>query len=73
MTPLGKNGSFHETLMDVDEMASTLTFRGLPGLPTTYIKKIIEHIELTNMEGICETGPTAYSPYPRRLESLTIS
>ena len=25
-----------------------------------------------NMEGICETGPTVYSPYPRRLESLTI-
>ena len=21
-----------------------------------------------NMEGICETGPTVYSPYPRRLE-----
>ena len=26
-----------------------------------------------NMEVICETGPTAYHPYPRRLESLTIS
>ena len=25
------------------------------------------------MEVICETGPTAYRPYPRRLESLTIS
>ena len=25
-----------------------------------------------NMEGICETGPTVYRPYPRRLESLTI-
>ena len=25
-----------------------------------------------NMEDICETGPTGYSPYPRRLESLTI-
>ena len=25
-----------------------------------------------NMEDICETGPTTvYSPYPRRLESLT--
>ena len=24
------------------------------------------------MEGICEKGPTAYGPYPRRLESLTI-
>ena len=24
------------------------------------------------MEGICETGPTVYSPYPRRHESLTI-
>ena len=24
------------------------------------------------MQGICETGPTVYSPYPRRLESLTI-
>ena len=22
-----------------------------------------------NMEDICETGPTVYSPYPRRLES----
>ena len=25
-----------------------------------------------NKEDICETGPTVYSPYPRRLESLTI-
>ena len=25
-----------------------------------------------NMEVICETGPTVYSPYPKRLESLTI-
>ena len=25
-----------------------------------------------NVEGICETGPTVYRPYPRRLESLTI-
>ena len=24
------------------------------------------------MEVICETGPPAYRPYPRRLESLTI-
>ena len=23
-----------------------------------------------NLEGICETGPMVYSPYPRRLESL---
>ena len=27
------------------------------------------HIELMNMGGICETGPTVYNPYP---ESLTI-
>jgi len=25
-----------------------------------------------NMKGTCETGPTVYRPYPRRLESLTI-
>ena len=25
-----------------------------------------------NIEDICETGPTVYSPYPKRLESLTI-
>ena len=25
-----------------------------------------------NMEDICETGPTVYSSYPRRLESLKI-
>ena len=25
-----------------------------------------------NIEDICETGPTVYSPYPRRLESITI-
>ena len=25
-----------------------------------------------NMVGICETGPTVYHPYPRRLECLTI-
>ena len=24
-----------------------------------------------NIKDICETGPTVYSPYPRRLESLT--
>ena len=29
-------------------------------------------IKLINMESICETGPTVYSPYPRRLESVTI-
>ena len=23
-----------------------------------------------NIEDICETGPTVYSPYPRRLESV---
>ena len=32
----------------------------------------VPHIELINMEGICETGPMVYSPYLRRLESLTI-
>ena len=25
-----------------------------------------------NIKDTCETGPTVYSPYPRRLESLTI-
>ena len=25
-----------------------------------------------NIEGICETGPMVYSPYPRRLGSRTI-
>ena len=30
-------------------------------------------IEFMNMEGVCETGPTVYSPYPRRLESLTFA
>ena len=25
-----------------------------------------------NIEDTCETGPTVYSPCPRRLESLTI-
>ena len=32
----------------------------------------VPHIELINMDGICETVPTVYSPYPRRPESLTI-
>ena len=26
-----------------------------------------------NIEDICERGPAVYSPYPRRLESLTIN
>ena len=30
------------------------------------------HRELLNTEDMCETGPTISSPYPRRLESLTI-
>ena len=25
-----------------------------------------------NIKGTCETVPTVYSPYPKRLESLTI-
>ena len=29
-------------------------------------------IKRLNIEDICETGPTVYSPYPRILESLTI-
>ena len=33
---------------------------------------LTSHRELMNMEVICETGPPAYRPYPRRLESLTI-
>ena len=33
---------------------------------------IKSHIELINMKPISETGPTVYSPYPRRLERLTI-
>ena len=36
------------------------------------VGSLTSHIELTNTEGNCETGPTAYSPHPRRLESLTI-
>ena len=31
------------------------------------------HIELINMEGVCETGPTVYSPYPRRHAGLKIT
>ena len=32
----------------------------------------IHHRELMNLGDVCETGPTVYSPYPRRLESVTI-
>ena len=39
MSPFGRNGSFHDTLIDMDEVACALTFRGLLG-PTTYIKQI---------------------------------
>ena len=28
--------------------------------------------EVMNIDDICDTGPTVYSPYPRRIESLTI-
>ena len=34
---------------------------------------LTSHIELINMDGIRETGPTVYSPNPRRLECLSIS
>ena len=30
------------------------------------LNSVSSHIELINMEGICETGPTVYRPYPRR-------
>ena len=33
---------------------------------------ILSHRELLNIEDICETGPTVYIPYSRRLHSLTI-
>ena len=39
MFPFGRNGSFHDTRIDTDEVDSTVTFRGLPG-PTTYIKQL---------------------------------
>ena len=35
------------------------------------VGSLTSHIELMNVEGICEMGPAVYSPYPRRLESLT--
>ena len=42
----------------------------------TFLKEcagsLTSHIEVMDMESICETGPPFYSPYPRRLESLTI-
>ena len=52
----------------------------LPSLPgtssPTLLKKCVGsltfHRELMNLEDICETGPTVYCPYPRRLESLCI-
>ena len=45
MTPFRRNGSFHDTLMDVDEVASTVTFRGLPG-PTSYTLNRSESVRL---------------------------
>ena len=43
-----------------------------PTLLEWCVGSLTSHRELTNMEDICETGPTVYRPYPRRLESLTI-
>ena len=43
-----------------------------PTLFEQCVGSLTSHIELINMEGICETQPTVYSPYPRRLESVTI-
>ena len=43
-----------------------------PTLLEYCVGSLTSHRELMNVEDICETGPTVYSPYPRRLESLTI-
>ena len=59
-----------------EEMAQrTATTPGTSG-PTTLLnsKWVLLHPTLNfKHRRYCETGPTVYSPYPRRLESLTIS
>ena len=42
-----------------------------PTLLEQCVGSLTSHGELMNIEGICETGPMVYSPYPIRLESLS--
>ena len=54
------------------ERTATTPGTSSPTLLEYCVGSLTSHRELMNMEDICETGPTVYSPYPRRLESLII-
>ena len=68
----------NETLSPMRDISPLLTHKGQPqhrelhALLFSRVGSSTSHIEIINMKGICETGPTVYSPYPRRLESLIV-
>ena len=63
-----REGSYTEHTQKIATTPGT----SCPTLFEKCVGSLTSHIELINMEGICETGPTVYSPYPRRLEGPTI-
>ena len=54
------------------QRTATIPGTSSPTLLELCVGSLTSYRELMNMEVICETGPPAYRPYPRRLESLNI-
>ena len=54
------------------QRTATTLGTSFPTLLKWCVGYLTSNMELMDMEGICTMGPKVYSPYPRRLESLTI-